>query len=80
MSTVAVAADQRESSHRSIHNANNQMEDTRMTTEEKNNDRSKQEESRSMEGASDTDDQCYDMSDSDDAFTDPCCQVCCCCC
>ena len=80
MLTVAAAAGQLESSCRSKQNAYNLKEDTRMATEEKNNDRSSQQDSQSMAGASDMDDQCYDMSDSDDGFTDPCCQVCCCCC
>lgn len=51
-----------------------------MTADENNDRHISQEDNQATVGDSDMDDQCYDMSDSDACYTDPCCEVFCCCC
>ena len=50
-----------------------------MTTDDSKHTSRAPDDDRTM-ADSDMDDQCYELSDSDDCYADPCCEVVCCCC
>jgi hypothetical protein len=43
-------------------------------------DENLQDENRSVQAKYDEEDQCYEMSDSDECGTEACCEMFCCCC
>ena len=49
-----------------------------MTTDESKQTPAAADDDRAM-ADSDMDDQCYALSDNDDGYADPCCEVVCCC-
>ena len=51
-----------------------------MTTDESKHTPAAADDDRAMAEGSDMDDQCYALSDNDDGYADPCCEVFCCCC
>ena len=51
-----------------------------MTDEEKNLNPSPREANHPVADDADMDDQCFEMSDSDGCYADPCCEMVCCCC